>query len=144
MLFWWICGGESVLPVLLLCHLGSSPHSSILAWKIPWTEEPDGLLSMGLQISQTCLRAQIAMAIALFRLFWVSRSQIISYAFNTQCLARTVYVWLDKSQARKWKRTRRVIFMFLKITVCHAEFVSISWALCISSVNMTEHLLWIR
>ena len=25
MLFWWICGGESVLPVLLLRHLGSSP-----------------------------------------------------------------------------------------------------------------------
>ena len=24
-------------------------HSSILAWKIPWTEEPDGLWSMGLQ-----------------------------------------------------------------------------------------------
>ena len=24
-------------------------HSNILAWKIPWTEEPDGLQSMGLQ-----------------------------------------------------------------------------------------------
>ena len=24
-------------------------HFSILAWKIPWTEEPDWLLSMGLQ-----------------------------------------------------------------------------------------------
>ena len=24
-------------------------HSSILAWKIPWTEEAGGLLSMGLQ-----------------------------------------------------------------------------------------------
>ena len=24
-------------------------HSSILAWEIPWTEEPDGLQSMGLQ-----------------------------------------------------------------------------------------------
>ena len=24
-------------------------HSSILAWKIPWTEEPGGLESMGLQ-----------------------------------------------------------------------------------------------
>ena len=23
------------------------PHSSTLAWKIPWTEEPDGLQSMG-------------------------------------------------------------------------------------------------
>ena len=24
-------------------------HSSILAWRIPWTEEPDGLQSVGLQ-----------------------------------------------------------------------------------------------
>ena len=24
-------------------------HSSILAWKIPWTDEPGGLQSMGLQ-----------------------------------------------------------------------------------------------
>ena len=24
-------------------------HSSILAWRIPWTEEPGGLLSMGLK-----------------------------------------------------------------------------------------------
>ena len=28
-------------------------HSSILAWKIPWTEEPGELQSMGLQKSQT-------------------------------------------------------------------------------------------
>ena len=26
-------------------------HSSILAWRIPWTEEPGGLQSMGLQES---------------------------------------------------------------------------------------------
>ena len=26
-------------------------YSSILAWKIPWTEEPDGLQSMGSQAS---------------------------------------------------------------------------------------------
>ena len=26
-------------------------HSSILAWKIPWTEEPGGLQSMGLHES---------------------------------------------------------------------------------------------
>ena len=30
-------------------------HSSILAWRIPWTEEPGGLQSMGTQ-SQTRLR----------------------------------------------------------------------------------------
>ena len=28
-------------------------HSSILAWEIPWTEEPRGLQSMGLLKSQT-------------------------------------------------------------------------------------------
>ena len=28
-------------------------HSSVLAWRIPWTEEPGGLQSMGSQKSQT-------------------------------------------------------------------------------------------
>ena len=28
-------------------------HSSILAWEIPWTEEPGGLQSMGSQESDT-------------------------------------------------------------------------------------------
>ena len=28
---------------------GNGNHSSILAWEIPWTEEPGGLQSMGLQ-----------------------------------------------------------------------------------------------
>ena len=28
---------------------GMAIHSSILAWKIPWTEEPGGLQSVGLQ-----------------------------------------------------------------------------------------------
>ena len=28
---------------------GMEIHSSILAWEIPWTEEPDGLQSLGSQ-----------------------------------------------------------------------------------------------
>ena len=28
---------------------GMSTHCSILAWRIPWTEEPDGLQAMGSQ-----------------------------------------------------------------------------------------------
>ena len=28
---------------------GTATHSSVLAWRIPWTEEPGGLQSMGLQ-----------------------------------------------------------------------------------------------
>ena len=33
-------GGEDPL------EMGMTTHSSILAWEIPWTEEPDGLQSM--------------------------------------------------------------------------------------------------
>ena len=32
---------------------GMATHSSILAWKIPWTEEPGRLQSIGLQKSWT-------------------------------------------------------------------------------------------
>ena len=32
-----------------LLEKGMITHSSILAWRIPWTEEPGGIQSMGLQ-----------------------------------------------------------------------------------------------
>ena len=35
-------------------------HSSILAWRIPWTEEPGRLQSMGLQESDMTERLSIA------------------------------------------------------------------------------------
>ena len=34
---------------LIKLEKAMAPHSSTLAWKIPWTEEPSGLQSMGLQ-----------------------------------------------------------------------------------------------
>ena len=36
----WIPGSERM-------ETGMATHSSILAWRIPWTEEPCGLQSMG-------------------------------------------------------------------------------------------------
>ena len=41
----WVCslGQEDLLKE------GMATHPSILAWRIPRTEEPDGLQSMGLQ-----------------------------------------------------------------------------------------------
>ena len=35
-------------------------HSSILAWRIPWTEEPGGLQSLGSQLDQTEQQAHTA------------------------------------------------------------------------------------
>ena len=38
---------------------GIATHSSILAWRIPWTEEPGGLQFTGLQKSWTQLSSNI-------------------------------------------------------------------------------------
>ena len=35
--------------IVLLSEKAMAPHSSTLAWKIPWVEEPGGLPSMGSQ-----------------------------------------------------------------------------------------------
>ena len=50
-----------LIPTILVIFLGQEDplekemaiHSSILAWKIPWTEKPGGLESTGSQESDT-------------------------------------------------------------------------------------------
>ena len=44
MFFWWICGGESVLPVLLLCHL-SSPLPQTYGFLMALVWKMQGLFS---------------------------------------------------------------------------------------------------
>ena len=55
---WWLSGKEStcnagdagsILGQEDYLEEGMATNSSILAWEIPWTEEPGGLQSMGLQ-----------------------------------------------------------------------------------------------
>ena len=39
--------GQKIYRVRYYLEKAMAPHSSTLAWKIPWTEEPGGLRSMG-------------------------------------------------------------------------------------------------
>ena len=49
---------------------GTATHSNILAWRIPWTEEPGGLQSVGLhRVRQD--RSDLA------RMLWVKTIQMI-------------------------------------------------------------------
>ena len=41
-----------------------APHSSTLAWKIPWTEEPGGLQSMGSLESDTTERLHVHVSLS--------------------------------------------------------------------------------
>ena len=56
-------------------------HSSVLAWRIPWTEEPGGLQSMGSQrvglsdfYSLTCMENYTSSALLFF--FFFSKSKV--------------------------------------------------------------------
>jgi len=40
-------GRLNLSPAAYLLEKAMAPHSSTLAWKIPWAEEPGGLQSMG-------------------------------------------------------------------------------------------------
>ena len=42
-------GGAVILDYMGHAEKAMAPHSSTLAWKIPWTEEPGRLQSMGSQ-----------------------------------------------------------------------------------------------
>ena len=42
-------GGGYGIPLQYSLGKGMATHSSILAWRIPWTEEPGGLQPMGSQ-----------------------------------------------------------------------------------------------
>ena len=69
-------------------------HSSILAWRIPWTEEPGGLQSMG---------SQRATNIFTFT-FWVglkvcSGFSVIAYEKPERIFWPAQYVKLNKSQS---------------------------------------------
>ena len=67
---WWLSSKEAVCnagnPVLSLgqedpLEKGMATHSSILAWEIPWTEEPGGLMVQRVPKSQTQLSTKLAL-----------------------------------------------------------------------------------
>ena len=45
---------------------GIATHSSILAWRIPWMQEPDGLQSMG--CTESDMTEQLKLSLLLFAL----------------------------------------------------------------------------
>ena len=61
--------------------------NSILAWRIPWTEEPGGLQSMGSQ------RVRHDWMINTFTLFWISSEKWFR-----------LKLWLNKTLKAGWKR----------------------------------------
>ena len=54
-----------------LLEKGMATHPSILAWRIPWTEEPGGLQSMGCNESDTTERLTVSVSLMSLTLYMV-------------------------------------------------------------------------
>ena len=64
-------------------------HSSILAWRIPWTEEPGGLQSMGLQSLSIHTQEPLSCFGFFFFFFWRKLSHVwllIHRVYEQQCV----------------------------------------------------------
>ena len=60
---------------------GMATHSSILAWRIPWTEEPGGLQSMGSQsVRQDWVTNTFTLNV-IFKPLYIGRMERIFYSF---------------------------------------------------------------
>ena len=102
---------------------GMATHSSVLAWRIPWTEEPGGLQSMGLQRVRhdwSNLAHNIMLLLPVLKLykhgecfsytiavFWVIIIDNVAFTFQLiQCLLRAVagQTWCSVMEAQRWER----------------------------------------
>ena len=63
-------------------------HSSILVWEIPWTEEPGGLQSMGLQKSWTPL-SDFTTSTTIYIFIFSQLFTMVSNAFQHKLLTQT-------------------------------------------------------
>ena len=67
---------------------GMATHSSILAWRIPWTEEPGGLQFMGLQrVGQELKRLSMQWLLSLF-------GNVLKLKYKDTFLPGNLHEWL--------------------------------------------------
>ena len=77
-------------------------HSSILAWRIPWTAEPGGLQSMAHKESDTTERPALLLSRHCANLDDFCKSSQKSYEGNTTCM-ETLQPTHVESGSQGWK-----------------------------------------
>ena len=82
-------------------------HSSVLAWRIPWTEEPGGLQSMGSRVRHdwtdlACMHSHLSCSVSLFTMYSlvVDPADIVIMQPNSRLLNST---YLDYSPTRAFQ-----------------------------------------
>ena len=82
-------------------------HSSTVAWKIPWTEEPDGLQSMGSQVIPP----------SKFQVGWENKCRKWNYQKETKASSSQMFIWFQNKSSRRnckgrdWSQRNLVLFL---------------------------------
>ena len=75
-------GGEDPLEKAMATHVAMATHSSTLAWKIPWTEEPGRLQSHGV----TEIRTQLSDFIFFFFRLVITFLPRSNFIYSINCI----------------------------------------------------------
>ena len=94
---------------------GMDSHSSIFAWRIPWTEEPDRLKSMGRQIVGHDWATELKCSFSFTEL----RMWFTQHHFLNPSLSRLVFLF---STTKLW-----FLIIFTSNQCCSALFIWIIW-----------------
>ena len=131
-------------------------HCSILAWGIPWTEEPGGLQSMGSQ------GAGLHWATEHIRMHWSTgpnrvwhnlRAQLHCYALEQRSQTQTsdIFVWTTKRSGVLFACLLHLIFLPRLKTVVPEGIVAIRWRLrttgtvpltCVTCLGPVSNWVW--
>ena len=104
---------------------GMATHSSILAWRIPWTEEPGGLQSMG---SQRVIHSLVTNTFNLYLFIWLPQVRVVAWGIFVEsfgiscCKTQILYLWPVGSVV-----TRGVSF-------------SVAWSILVPWPGMEPHI----
>ena len=108
---------------------GMATHSSILAWRIPWTEEPGGLQPMGSQrvghdwVTNNSFRCKQILRVRIKGETMILQGSTLY--FEGVSLSFTERDLLDFPQAIWWQRGISTGLFFVRLWVCYCSWCSL-------------------
>ena len=115
----------------------TATHSSMLAWEIPWSEEPDRLQSVGLQrVGRNKARTHTHIT---FRITKVNDHHSIHYHFIYLSTLKTLHRWPGYDLCLSFSSSHQAPTHFTMITQMALSFFSSSWEFPGGPVVRTLH-----
>jgi len=107
-----------------------APHSSTLAWKIPWTEEPGGLQSM----RSLRVRHDWAASLPLFTFMHWRRKWLLPKKFLLK--SKLTVIWEFTYNVTGWLSL--LLSRLCTFNLCPSKYYNLSWC-----GSLWVHLVWI-